>query len=693
MQPTRALAFALLVAPATTQAWTVVDQSPGSLQPIVFDPVRGRPVGFTALPATAWSFDGAVWRRHSPDGVSGPQVAFPAQVIQFAVHDPTRQQTVVVGETGSRNGLTTWISSGAGFELLTAALLPRRSGMAAAFDPVGARVLTFGGVDPLMQQPSDAMESWTGSRWLSVPAGLRPPARSDASIATDPVRRRVVLFGGVGPTSWFDDTWEWDGQQWAQASVAVRPTTRLAAMVWDPRTQQVVVLGGVGVQYTPLADCWGWNGVQWAPRTALPVAGFAQGYDDGSALFAVLPGPSGLRVHRSTATGWTQVASELRPIGRYGASLAWDATRGEVLMAGGGTGSDTWAWNGAWIRRATTGPGSRVGSAMAPIGNQLLLFGGSQASWGLIADTWLWNGQAWTQQFPVPQPWPRAGHAMVGTGSQVLLFGGVDSFGMLGDTWTFDGVAWTELQPAAAPPPRSDHGMAWDTVRQRAVLYGGADRVAALQDTWEWDGTTWLPRSPATQPQPGGFALAWSPTDDRVLMVQPDAVWSWDGVDWRATLGAVSNAWSLRTAWHEGRQRLLAYGVDDTTSVWGATPASAAASGTSCGSRPDIRLFGRAAIGSAPDVHVEAAPGVVALIVYGLAPVSITWAPGCFQEVGAIASTAGVLDARGVLAVPFPIPANPAFRGTAVFIQGATIDGGPVFGGSLTGALQLVVGD
>ncbi|MBK8099736.1 MAG: hypothetical protein IPK26_21735 [Planctomycetes bacterium] len=682
---------------AAAQSWAEVDDSPTGLGPVVYDQVRARPIGFAARSATVWSLENGRWRQHFPGGLSVP--GFPptrAGLVVFAVRDAGRQQTVVVGEAMQRSGLSTWVANGPEFALVTNAALARRDGIAAAFDPIGQRVITFGGFDQLIFDETDLMEGWNGSQWTALAPAARPPARSGAAMATDPVRQRVVLFGGQDGTTLLDDTWEWNGQQWSARPAVTRPAARATTMVWDPRIGETMVLGGFGPNYIPLADCWSWNGTRWATRPALPAVGPVASYEDGAAAFVVMPGPSGTRVLRSTATGWTLVASELRPTNHSNAPLVWDPARNEMLMAGGGssTTSDTWAWDGSWTRRATVGPGGRSGSAMAPLGGQMVLFGGNQAPWGQIADTWLWNGQSWTQQYPVPQPWPRAGHAMVGTGSQVLLFGGDDSFGPQNDTWVFDGTTWTELQPATSPSGRSAHGMAWDPLRQRVVLFGGVSRIAMLQDTFEWNGTTWLSTSPTTLPQAGGFPLTWSTATNRVLLVQSDAVWSWDGVDWAAGAPASIDAWNARAAWHPVRQRLLAYASGDVTMVLTATPADASVTATLCGGRPAIGLFGRPVPGTAPEVHVEGAPRSAALLIYGLAATSIPWAPGCFQEVTQVgASVAGVTDARGVMAVPLPIPDRPIFLGVTAFVQGAVIDAGPVFGGSLTGTLRLTVGD
>jgi hypothetical protein len=79
----------------------------------------------------------------------------------------------------------------------------------------------------------------------------------------------------------------------------------------------------------------------------------------------------------------------------------------------------------------------------------------------------------------------------------------------MADTWEFDGVAWSQRSPLQSPSPRHAHAMAFDPLRARTVLHGGY--APDVQDaTWEYDGTTWTqaagpspsPRANASKPSP-----------------------------------------------------------------------------------------------------------------------------------------------------------------------------------------------
>jgi hypothetical protein len=75
---------------------------------------------------------------------------------------------------------------------------------------------------------------------------------------------------------------------------------------------------------------------------------------------------------------------------------------------------------------------------------------------------------------------------------------------MLADTWEWDGENWTQVEDAG-PAARFSFAVASDTIRNRVVLFGGAiialDGPQALDDTWEWDGAAWT-----QQEETGPFA-------------------------------------------------------------------------------------------------------------------------------------------------------------------------------------------
>ena len=150
---------------------------------------------------------------------------------------------------------------------------------------------------------------------------------------------------------------------------------------------------------------------------------------------------------------------------------------------------------------------------------KLVLFGGFDYQVGFFADTWTWDGIAWTELHPPSSPSARyAAHLAFDRSSQTLiLFGGYGGGGVLGDTWSWDGSTWTEEHPRHSPMPRSGYGM--DTVGRHVVLFGGAAPAGFYGDTWVWQGDTWIRLQAPISPRPRtGVALALDPAHHEVLI-------------------------------------------------------------------------------------------------------------------------------------------------------------------------------
>jgi hypothetical protein len=681
----------LAVSSLIAQEWVVVDPTPQGIAGVHFDPVHQRAVGFTSLPAAAWSFDGSGWRQHVPSGIE-------EALVGLSAFDVARNQGILVaGSPWSQNGIRTYASSGAGWRPVLNDGPPPSA--IAAYDATTSQIITFGGRDQSTGDSVDSMFAWSGSNWVAMNPVTRPGPRHDAGMAFDPIRGRMVLFGGhlVSQASFtaLNDTWEWNGTQWSQRSPISSPGARASRLAFDPATQQVVALGGFDITYNSFSDCWGWNGTQWLSRGALPSLQVTSSYSDANHLY-VVEGSDRANVWQANGNSWVPIWVDTKMSASDSGAMAYDPFRREILMAGVDPGADTWAWNGSWQPRSISGPGVRTGSAMAALGspnNKMVVFGGSMQRWVYLSDTWTWDGLAWTKQFTALQPSPRVGHAMTSYGGQVLLFGGNLGATDSDETWTYDGSNWTLQSPANSPPARRSHGMATDPQRGRAVLFGGYDSSTAYADTWEWDGSNWLQRTSAVQPPGIGSALAYDSTRAVVVLVDADRVWAWDGVDWTPDpMPTMAPGLSGVVAFHGTRGRLLAHQAL-STALYGPTPGDVVASPIACGSLPDLRLFGRPVPGRTPLVHLEGAPNTLALMCYGLQPGLTTWVPGCDQQIMIAGVVPGVVDVRGELSVPFAIPTSLAFRGVDVYAQSAVLDGGPVFGGSLTGSLRIRIGD
>jgi murein DD-endopeptidase MepM/ murein hydrolase activator NlpD len=118
---------------------------------------------------------------------------------------------------------------------------------------------------------------------------------------------------------------------------------------------------------------------------------------------------------------------------------------------------------------------------------EVLTFGGSGSATSTVSlsDTWVWDGNTWTQRFPSTIPTtPRWNYALAfyPPDQRAILFGGAtpDGSTVRGDTWTWDGTVWAQLS-AGSPGGRAGHAMAYDAAHEQIVLFGGG---SGSGDTW-----------------------------------------------------------------------------------------------------------------------------------------------------------------------------------------------------------------
>jgi hypothetical protein len=175
----------------------------------------------------------------------------------------------------------------------------------------------------------------------------------------------------------------------------------------------------------------------------------------------------------------------------------------------------------------------------------MVIFGGVDFSGNVLNDTWVWDGNNWSQQLPARSPSPRQGHAMAydAPSGQVVLFGGIteDPTGE-SETWVWDGNNWTQKTPVHSPSGRFLFTMAYDEASAQIVLFGGEDLSSDrnLSDTWIWNGSDWIQQTPAHSPSArSGQAMAYEASSRQVVLFGGLAgriilgdTWVWAGSDW-----------------------------------------------------------------------------------------------------------------------------------------------------------------
>lgn len=433
-------------------------------------------------------------------------------------------------------------SSTCATETLQWAQLSRREiplgGAAIAYDPVRRRVVMFGGQAPddldTGAVHSDTTYLWDGVSWSAAPVLLAPSPRRDAGMVFDAARRVTVLYGGYAgdpDDSPFTDTWTWDGHQWTQHIPAMKPPRRAQfAMTYDAANKRVVMFGGCTKADGCLNDTWTWDG-----------------------------------------STWTELVTPTRPGARREHAMAYDPVRGVVVMAGGNDDgrvgaaelADTWELRGStWVQTVTTQPAqldSYAAIAYDVAGSRMIAYGGRAYAGAVSAGTLEYTGTAWNPIASSSQPGLRWEHALVFDPHTrtVLLFGGTDESGTrLGSTHVWTQGSWSQPPAAIEYPSATSSTAAYDPEHGRFWVFGGEDDTGTPLNTLaSYDGSSWRAHTSGTTP-PGPrfdvglvydsarrelvlFGGQQRNTADEIEPV-PAETWTYDGTSWTVQTPAMS---------------------------------------------------------------------------------------------------------------------------------------------------------
>jgi hypothetical protein len=329
----------------------------------------------------------------------------------------------------------------------------------------------------------------------------RLPPRSEAAIAYDQARSRVVLFGGFDGSRTLADTWLWDGHGWVPAHPAdVPPARERAAMAYDPATRDIVLFGGTVQRYhqrsLALNDTWTWDGAAWTRRHPLHEppwsTGLAMSYDprSHSVLLVTLPSshpnldltPDGVGSRGTTAFGtwrwdgsdWRELPTPSAPAFAAGAVFH---TNPRLATLPNGAGLLFYSWS---VYMGSCPPPGRCGSGPDPNGTR-------------NSQTWTWDGSGWTEQHPSRAPGYAQLVATPGAGAAPIIFTGDAT------TWQWTGSDWAETRRRGPAP--YDEGLAvYDEADANVVAYAGRlGSDGAFYDTWIWDGS-WSKQSGSIAP-------------------------------------------------------------------------------------------------------------------------------------------------------------------------------------------------
>lgn len=306
------------------------------------------------------------WQQQSPP--SSPS----SRAEMGFVYDSYRRVIVAIGGSqGSTEYAETWEYSGNTWtNKLTAHFPGARNRPAIAYDPDRRVSILFGGSTPGDTRFFNDTWEYDGIDWKQKQLQNPPSPRNGATMVYDPVRRKMLLFGGYRYQNgfvFFNETWEYDGIQWSQLSPANRPAEReTAAMVYDSHRNRVILFGGGrAAGSTVFGDTWVWNGANWtqiSPPSSPPARwAHAMTYDQGRQQIVLFGGLTGTtKAFNDTwefdgsANTWRQITVSPTPPQRWDHGLTYDSNRNKIVLFGGmyyagafQWRSDTWHYEGS----------------------------------------------------------------------------------------------------------------------------------------------------------------------------------------------------------------------------------------------------------------------------------------------------------------------------------------------------------
>ncbi|KAA3657806.1 MAG: hypothetical protein DWQ04_27005 [Chloroflexi bacterium] len=291
--------------------------------------------------------------------------------------------------------------------------------------------------------------------WIPIPVDNPPPARISTAIAYDSLRETAVMFGGGYDwqgAAWYDytslnDTWIWNGDDWEQKTSSTTPPGRFShQMAYDPIRERIVMFGGQTNEHS-LGDTWEWDGAEWHERHPVdsPPARCCHVMFFDTQRGKVVAS-SGLQtpdhflsdIWEWDGDNWTQIINETPTPLMSGYPLAYNSDKAMgVVLAG----SDTWIWqNGQWTFDHTAEISCRTDSSFAydPVRGVYILYGGLDTATGCRnQDAWYFDGGSWTSMPLENSPGSLTRHIMFYDQKRrsVMLFGGDDANGIQNRLW------------------------------------------------------------------------------------------------------------------------------------------------------------------------------------------------------------------------------------------------------------------
>ncbi|MGH9126546.1 MAG: Kelch repeat-containing protein [Acidimicrobiales bacterium] len=300
-----------------------------------------------AVSSQTWSWDGTKWTLvPQPAGLGSPPARYGASVADDTVAG-VDVLFGGIGSAGTALG-DTWSWNGSAWTQLAKAPAPAptaRTGAAMTFDAARGDIVLFGGASTGSGGTTSGLQAdtWTfdGTNWTQQTPGSGPPARTAAAFGFDLGSGNSILFGGVGGpsgTTTLGDTWLWNGFAWSTSLPITQvpslnpPARSGASIATEPVSDRVIMFGGKsanpgGADGGALGDTWGSGTAQQLPSATTTTVAGGPSSTPGSTTSTTRP-----RTSQSSTSTTQPAAPDARP------SLLVDATtvhRGDDVRVSG----------------------------------------------------------------------------------------------------------------------------------------------------------------------------------------------------------------------------------------------------------------------------------------------------------------------------------------------------------------------
>jgi hypothetical protein len=240
---------------------------------MIYDPVRDRMIVFGGNNGGIGYF-GDTWALALGTGPAWSRLVDRdtiARGAHTAIYDPLRDRMIVFGGERTYDPIVPWVLNDTWALALNGnpswsqlspggTTPPARRLHVAIYDPVRDRMIAFGGYNSTLFGDTWALSLGGIPAWSALsPSGSPPAPRYGATSLYDRVRDRMVLFGGSRGIN-LNDTWALSlasGTTWSQlAPTGGPPAARtLQSMLYDPSRDRMLVTGGSGGTVAP-GDNW-----------------------------------------------------------------------------------------------------------------------------------------------------------------------------------------------------------------------------------------------------------------------------------------------------------------------------------------------------------------------------------------------------------------------------------------------------